>query len=71
MGMKRNLSLLLIAVFQLVVGSLALAQGTVSGSVFEQDGTTPIVNASVTFSGIDFQAAGGRFPSRKSCCLSG
>ena len=53
--MKRNLSLLLIAVFQLVIGSLALAQGTVSGSVFEQDGTTPIVDASVTFSGIDFQ----------------
>ena len=55
MGMKRILSLLLIAVFQLVVGSFALAQGTVSGSVFEQDGTTPIVDASVTFSGIDFQ----------------
>lgn len=53
--MKRRLPLLLVIVFQLVIGSFVFAQGTVTGSVVEQDGTTPVLNASVTFSGIDFQ----------------
>ena len=53
--MKRRLPLLLVIVFQLVIGSFVFAQGTVTGSVVEQDGTTPVLNASVTFSGIDCQ----------------
>ena len=52
--MKRGLLLLFIAVFQLVAGSATFAEGTVTGSVSEQDGATPIANASVIFSGIDF-----------------
>ena len=52
--MKRIWLLLLVAVFQFVDGSNVFAEGTVTGCVVEQDGTTPIVNASVTFSGIDF-----------------
>ncbi len=53
--MKKRLSLLFAIVFQLIVGSVALAQGMVTGSVIEQDGATPILNATVTFSGVDFQ----------------
>ena len=53
--MKNRLSLLLAVVFQLVIGSHAFANGTVMGSVFEQDGFTPIADASVTFSTVNLQ----------------
>ena len=47
--------MLFAVVFQLVIGSHAFADGTVTGSVVEQDGYTPIVNAAVIFNGVDFQ----------------
>lgn len=53
--MKNRLSLLLAVVFQLVIGSHAFADGTVTGSVVEQDGSTPIADALVTFSTVNLQ----------------
>lgn len=47
--------MLFAVVFQLVIGSHAFANGTVMGSVFEQDGFTPIAYASVTFSTVNLQ----------------
>jgi hypothetical protein len=48
----RKLATVLMAFAFLLSGRVAWAQATVSGTVFEQDGISPIAGAVVTFSGV-------------------
>lgn len=45
--MERKLSVMLIAVFCLLFGGKALAQSTVSGTVFSSEDDSPIIGASI------------------------
>lgn len=49
--MERKLSLMLIAVFCLLFGGKALAQSTVSGTVFSSEDDSPIIGASIKIQG--------------------
>ncbi len=55
--MERKLSVMLIAVFCLLFGGKALAQSTVSGTVFSSEDDSPIIGASIKIQGTKMGAA--------------
>lgn len=55
--MERKLSVMLIAVFCLLFGGKALAQSTVSGTVFSSEDDLPIIGASIKIQGTKMGAA--------------
>lgn len=55
--MERKLSVMLIAVFCLLFGGKALAQSTVSGTVFSSEDDSPIIGASIKIQGSKMGAA--------------
>ena len=55
--MERKLSVMLIAVFCLLFGGKALAQSTVSGTVFSSEDESPIIGASIKIQGTKMGAA--------------
>lgn len=55
--MERKLSVMLIAVFCLLFGGKALAQSTVSGTVFSSEDDSPIIGASIKIQGAKMGAA--------------
>lgn len=55
--MERKLSVMLIAVFCLLFGGKALAQSTVSGTVFSSEDDSPIISASIKIQGTKMGAA--------------
>lgn len=55
--MERKLSVMLIAVFCLLLGGKALAQSTVSGTVFSSEDDSPIIGASIKIQGTKMGAA--------------
>lgn len=55
--MGRKLSVMLIAVFCLLFGGKALAQSTVSGTVFSSEDDSPIIGASIKIQGTKMGAA--------------
>lgn len=55
--MERKLSVMLIAVFCLLFGGKALAQSTVSGTVFSSEDDSPIIGASIIIQGTKMGAA--------------
>lgn len=55
--MERKLSVMLIAVFCLLFGGKALAQSTVSGTVFSSEDDSPIIGASIKIQGTLMGAA--------------
>ncbi len=55
--MERRLSLMLIALFCLIWGGKALAQSTVSGTVFSSEDDSPVIGASIVVQGTKTGAA--------------
>lgn len=53
--MKRIVAFFVFAVFALMTSRLSMGQAVVGGSVYEMDSITPIVGASVTFSGLSLE----------------